>query len=490
MTRIIPYLLFFVPQHLPAQILDPFKLYNRQTQAGVSTTAVDLLDPASNPNAFMWYLFASAQVNMSNNVYAQAAACTSGHSRVTQQQGAPSGTSGSTTLTDKSDIPEVLAAAFESGGVTRTVQGNAVTFSINGEGIYKFLTGQNLCVPEQYGLQNFSAFATFEVSTPGTQSATVANPVTAVSQIVSFLPDPHTLNGAGLQWAINNPHDSSSQAFQKRFAEIFGQMVEATSPAELTAPLRRLQGDPRYQAFLARRQASLRQQQPGEAQQRQTLQEVAAAVLEIDPDLPARALAIVLQSPSARRLLFAQANEGAAYSLKYSYDKPYNQSAIHNIKAIASVTPQNRQISLTANFGMEFFDGRVQSGVRDIQVSGSALHPMAKDIANMPATLSLAGYYQYQKENALLVFPAGNAVQGITLPASAATLLAPKGNIWIVQALLTLTKSNTVSVPIGFTYSNRTELLTGSEVKGHVGIQFNGLKDLFSQGTANAPRPQ
>jgi hypothetical protein len=42
-----------------------------------------------------------------------------------------------------------------------------------------------------------------------------------------------------------------------------------------------------------------------------------------------------------------------------------------------------------------------------------------------------------------------------------------------LQRAETVRMNNTVNVPIGFTYANRTELVTGSEVKGHIGFQFN-----------------
>jgi hypothetical protein len=49
---------------------------------------------------------------------------------------------------------------------------------------------------------------------------------------------------------------------------------------------------------------------------------------------------------------------------------------------------------------------------------------------------------------------------------------------------LTLRIAGGVKVPIGFSWANRTELVTGSQVRGHVGITFdtaplfllNGLK--------------
>lgn len=458
--------------------LDPLALYNKH-QARLMAKAANMRDPATDPNAFAWAVIASSSQDPRQNAALHKAACIQSQDRVAQQVGAPAGALGSTTLTDKSDIPEVLAAAFESGGVTRTVSGNAVTFAVNGDGIYKFLAGQDLCVHDDWGLRDFSAFATFQTSDPGKQSATAIDPTTGKDQKITFLPDPHTLNAAGLQWAINNPRDPSNVAETQDFVAAIMDAIDSMPQSELLPILERVRTHQDFQAHL--KTATVLAADATEEARKSAVQETANAALQVDPFLHLRLAATAARSLAPKRR-FSLANSGLAFSVKYSYNKPYNQHALHNAKAIVSYTPQNKQVVVTGNFGADVFGDGPQSGLRDIQASVSAVRPIPA-ISSMPANVSLSAYFQYQKENALLVFPSGNNVQGITLPGSASTLLAPKGNIFIVQALLTLTKSNTAIVPIGFTYSNRTELLTGSEVKGHVGIQFNGLKDLFNGST-------
>ncbi len=453
--------------------LDPYALYTLHRARLLNT---DPRKPANDPNAFAWAVIAKAQTVARQNLAVQKMACDLGQDRVTQQIGAPAGALGSTTVTEKSDLPDVVAAAFESGGVTRTVSGNAVTFSLNGDGIYKFLTGQNLCVPEGWGLKDFSAFATFQTSDPGTQSATVADPATGKNQSITFLPDPHTLNAAGLQWAINNPHDSSNVAARQDFVDALQDLVNSVPQSEFLAVFESMRGRAEFEEYL-----NGLQQLPAGKDPKADVLASAARAIRADALLPMRlaATAARFRALIPAQTRFSLANSGLAFSVKYGYNKPYNQNAIHNAKVIVNYTPKSKLVSVTGNFGVDVFGNGMQSGIRDLQVSASALRPIPA-IEGMPAQVSLAVYYQYQKENALLVFGPGNSVQGISLPDAASTLLAPKGNIFIAQALLTLTKNNTALVPIGFTYSNRTELLTGSEIRGHVGIQFNGLKELFN----------
>ena len=87
---------------------------------------------------------------------------------------------------------------------------------------------------------------------------------------------------------------------------------------------------------------------------------------------------------------------------------------------------------------------------------------------------TLAGYYQYQSSASAIMIGSGNLAPGtdIMLPGTAATLLAPKGHIWVVEGLLTFaTKAG--NIPVGVTWSNRTELINAQEVRGHVGFNFD-----------------
>jgi hypothetical protein len=99
-----------------------------------------------------------------------------------------------------------------------------------------------------------------------------------------------------------------------------------------------------------------------------------------------------------------------------------------------------------------------------------------------PATLALAGYYQYQFDPTVLKIGPGNLVPGttITLPQDASVLLSKSGTIVIAQAKLRLDmKSTGLKIPFGVSWANRTERLNASDIRGHIGLTYN-FDSLFS----------
>ena len=64
------------------------------------------------------------------------------------------------------------------------------------------------------------------------------------------------------------------------------------------------------------------------------------------------------------------------------------------------------------------------------------------------------------------------------LPGPAVQVLGTKGHIGIGQAKLTIPLGNSIKMPIAFTYANRTELITATEVRGNIGFTFD-LDSLF-----------
>src|SRR5437667_4183326 len=78
------------------------------------------------------------------------------------------------------------------------------------------------------------------------------------------------------------------------------------------------------------------------------------------------------------------------------------------------------------------------------------------------ASVSMAGYYQYMADQALITIPAGAQIPGtgIELPGQAGVLLAEKGHIGVAQAKITLSIRGTpLKVPLALTWANRTELI-------------------------------
>jgi hypothetical protein len=55
------------------------------------------------------------------------------------------------------------------------------------------------------------------------------------------------------------------------------------------------------------------------------------------------------------------------------------------------------------------------------------------------------------------------------------------GSLWVTQAKLSIKASRGINIPIGVSWSNKTDLLQGSKVGAQVGISYNfsSLSGLF-----------
>jgi hypothetical protein len=141
--------------------------------------------------------------------------------------------------------------------------------------------------------------------------------------------------------------------------------------------------------------------------------------------------------------------------------------------------------AITFNFAADLYDNPPPgTGVlRDLQGALQIDHHFGTTIA------TLAGYYQYQNQPAALTIGAGNLAPGtnIMLNGTAATLLAPKGNIVVAQAMATFALKSGTKMPVGVTWSNRTDLIKGNELRGHVGFNFDWSSLLLGNQAKSQP---
>ncbi len=124
--------------------------------------------------------------------------------------------------------------------------------------------------------------------------------------------------------------------------------------------------------------------------------------------------------------------------------------------------------------------------MRDFQIAGETSYEfskMKKSTILGHSTASAAYYFQDQTSPAILNVTPGQPASGVTitgLPSTATQVYAQKGNIDIVQGKFTYSPGTSgLSVPVSFTWSNRTELVTNNpRWSGQVGISYN-LDSLF-----------
>lgn len=172
------------------------------------------------------------------------------------------------------------------------------------------------------------------------------------------------------------------------------------------------------------------------------------------------------------------------FSLEYTNQHPLNQLYTSNARLVYSHQPDQSPTLLTLNVGFTVYhnlSAGVDSGrLRDVQLAGQ----LDVRLGQMPrfghAVATIAAYYQWMKEDAVIRIGAGDVApgSGIAVPGTAATLLGTKGHIGVVQGKLSIPIANTVKVPISITWANRTELIKEEELRGQIGLTLD-LDGLF-----------
>ncbi|WP_155121351.1 hypothetical protein [Bryobacter aggregatus] len=193
------------------------------------------------------------------------------------------------------------------------------------------------------------------------------------------------------------------------------------------------------------------------------------------------------------------------FTVEYTHASPLNQSPTSNVRLIGDfkfgkhrnsndelIDSGDYQNLLTFNLALTLYE-KVPRGLRvgQLRDAQAALQYDRKlgpaNWLNRPV-FSLAGYYQYQINNAILEFDKSTFAPGtdIPLPRPADEVLNSSGHIGIFQAKLTLRLSETVSIPLAVSWSNRTELLKASAVRGQFGISIDLNKLLAKTGATNS----
>jgi hypothetical protein len=146
--------------------------------------------------------------------------------------------------------------------------------------------------------------------------------------------------------------------------------------------------------------------------------------------------------------------------------------------------------TITFNAGVDLYQKDQPTGIatntsrfRDAQVALQFDRPLGG--GGSPVQLSVGGYYQYQRNPGIFTVPSGAASipnTNIPLPPNGAIILTDtKGSLYAVQAVVTVQVPGFgVRVPIGISWSNKTDLVRGNEVRAHIGFTFNSVAALLS----------
>ena len=439
--------------------------------------------------------------------------------RVDEQIGSSLAAGASTSTAARTGLATLFGFAVESGAVTQTVDQNVGTLRANADGLLRFLSNQDViptCAPTARNcaspgfLKNLELSASFTLSDGGMQTLSGTAATTGVPIGFSTLVNDRRLTSATARYAVLNNRDLRSSAYRAKWNDWFikNQALLQAAGAELLSSIRPVTlqirqvneaGQPagigefsQYTIWLAQTRGRLRDQPANEWERilREQLDVLLEKLRTLDPDFDRKMEdvgAAYARYFALQRSLSSTLVTDPALTVEYTYSQPPLQPQLNIVKFAWAYSPQpsgapTNPGTVTLNAGVEFFSVPQPTGVRqntspwkDIQAAIQFDRPIGPP--DSPTVLSVGGYFQHQLNPGVITIPTGaTKLPGTTIPLPAAgnALLAEKGTHAAVQAVLTIRLSASgLKLPIGISWSNRTELVTGTQVSAHVGFTFD-----------------
>jgi hypothetical protein len=443
---------------------------------------------------------------------------------VTQVGGAPTA-NGSTNLVSKPTTTDFMSLASESGAFTDTINGTTATIQANALGLTKYFANQPVFErwESRYAdfIQPLTFAVTLNVAQTGSSTATTAgsaNAATPTSIASVLLPANNvSFSSFAANYSVYRPYNPQDKKFldswSKALAKNQGAMQDATRNiasdvnklfttevktsvfTQMGTPLNtwhsaavNAEGAGDFDAFVSAYSAYL--------------DAFADAVLAT-PDAPKNVLALSQAIDAFNQIVYDVLNDARGTplaTLSYSYSTPPDKPATHSFTAALSYLfkgddPTRRTpltgAELTANFTTSIYAslpaGAAYGRLRDFQLSGEFDKPFGGTPDEPRGTWSLAGYGQYQYDPTVLNITAGNLAPGtnIALPSDAQVLLGTAGWLGVAQGKVVINLKKGLNIPVALKWSNKTDLLKGSDVRGQVGISYDlsALSKLLSGGS-------
>jgi hypothetical protein len=173
--------------------------------------------------AFVYYALPPASVKDAFKNFLKSIAA----SRVDQQVGSTSAAAGSTSTVAKAGLTSLASVALESGTLTQTIDQNVATLHVNGDGLFRFVSNQEVipvCAAGEKSCQtswakNLDLSASFTVSSAGTKTLTGQTATTSMPVDLSALLSNHQFSSATVQYAILNKRDFRSPQYHDSFTK-------------------------------------------------------------------------------------------------------------------------------------------------------------------------------------------------------------------------------------------------------------------------------
>ncbi len=461
--------------------------------------------------ALVYYALPPSAVSDSFKQFLQTAEKT----RVDKQVGSSATAGGSTSTVSKTGLVELLGFALESGAVSPTIEQNVVTLRANADGLVRFASNQEIfpaCGPSDPDcaapgpLKDLELSAAFNVSDAGTKTFKGTAPTTGGSVDFSAVLQRRPFGSATVRYAVDNNRDLRSKKYRENWLKWFQSNRSQLAAAGrdllgfVNSVLLRVQQQVAvggnldvYTQWFQETQQALKQSRSDQDVQ-ETLQRRLDVLLEkmqsLDPEFDNRLQDLAnayFRYFALRRGLASTLITDPAWTLEYTYSQPMLQPNLHTVKVAYAFSPRGtpgaaNPGTISFNAGLDFYRESQPAGTslntsrwKDAQAAVQFDRPLGP--ADSPAQLSLGAYYQYQIHPGILTIPSGaTALPGTnsTLPPNGSQLLTQRGSIFAAQAILTVRiPASGLKVPVGISWSNRTELVKGNDVRGHVGFTFD-----------------
>lgn len=443
---------------------------------------------------------------------------TVGQARPDRQISPGSQANGTTSLVSKAGSTELIALALDAGVLTRSVNGATTTLSTNADQLFRVITGNDPdCIIQCRGLGQFgnrvlnfiNISASFDVAQPNpTTTATSGQASGATPLAVSSITVPTgvgKLSNITARYQMLNRFDPRGEKFKQAWKEqlpaltpgvnqigddtdAVDDILQEHAPYSLSEKDHEKKIEPAQDKLVQAAAKDPTGKALAEAFE-EFWNDVTSEALK-DPALPP-AVARVMQDRAIYRTAWLNALHAAVGNLltfEYSFNHPVQQPETHDLKLIYGynfdkygMLTFNGSASLYSTIPAGAKYGRLHYG----QVSAEYDRNLSSMANSLQAQMSLAGYWQYQPEPSILNIPAGTMAPGtnILVPNGTQVFVGTAGSLYVTQAKITIKAAGGIDVPIGVSWSNKTELLTGSRVGAQFGINYNfsSLANLFSR---------
>jgi hypothetical protein len=379
--------------------------------------------------------------------------------RVDKQLGSGSSASGSTSVTEKGAVPEILAFAVENGALTKSQSGTTISFKGNPVGIVNSLIANSL--PPTGPLSRLAFGLEFDASRGSDES-----------QAPVFEGDPQQLSAFSVKYEILNHRDPDSRQFQERAEALYSQATDSstTSTRALNQTLlgfetnfTMIMTEPAHRAaFNGWAAAAAMALDAAPEEQLMKVLDEQLALLSAQVPFTTEELAsfdkyveFYGKLLDSRDALLELAGKGAVMSIEYLNSRPVDQPTESTFKWLYEWSALDGHMDITANASTTVLNGTIPDGTERLKawaIAGQADFPLGSIRQGRTLIFSLSG-----RAEGLVVAPTSE-----------------RETIWLGQAKVTFpVKDAGMKLPLSITVASRTDLIDETVVRGNIGLTFN-----------------